>query len=116
MSSIQRTAVVTGATSERGIGLATARRYAEEGWAIVVLDLDGEKSAKVAAEIGNEFGVPAFGRDIDVADEQSVQRAHDAVAAEVAGRNLPAVGRSRTSPASPHRCRSSRPRSNCGTR
>ncbi|PQP24441.1 SDR family NAD(P)-dependent oxidoreductase [Rhodococcus opacus] len=92
MSSIQRTAVITGATSERGIGLATARRYAEEGWAIVVLDLDGEKSAKVAAEIGNEFGVPAFGHDIDVADENSVQRAHDAVAAEVAGGNLPAVG------------------------
>lgn len=92
MSSIQRTAVVTGATSERGIGLATARRYAEEGWAIVVLDLDGEKSAKVAAEIGNEFGVPVFGHDIDVADENSVQRAHDAVATEVAAGNLPAVG------------------------
>ncbi|EME50643.1 SDR family NAD(P)-dependent oxidoreductase [Rhodococcus ruber] len=92
MSSTQRTAVVTGATSERGIGLATVRRYAEDGWAVVVLDLDGEKSAKVAAEIGSEYSVPAFGHEIDVADESSVRRAHDAVAAEVAAGTLPPVG------------------------
>ncbi|MEU5844370.1 SDR family NAD(P)-dependent oxidoreductase [Rhodococcus sp. NPDC047139] len=92
MSSIQRTAVVTGATSERGIGLATARRYAEDGWAVVVLDLDGEKSAKVAAEIGSKYSVPSFGHEIDVADEGSVQFARDAVAAEVSAGNLPAVG------------------------
>lgn len=92
MSTVQRTAVVTGATSERGIGLATARRYAEDGWAVVVLDLDGEKSAKVAAEIAAEYGVAAFGHEIDVADEVSVQRAHDAVAREVAAGGLPPVG------------------------
>ncbi len=57
-NAIQRTAVLTGATSERGIGLATARRYAREGWAVVILDLDGEKSAKVAMEVGNEFTSP----------------------------------------------------------
>src|SRR6185437_8434695 len=38
------------------------------------------------------FGVPAFGHDIDVADESSVQCARDAVAAEIAAGNLPAVG------------------------
>lgn len=92
MSSIQRTAIVTGATSERGIGLATARRYAEDGWAVVILDLDHEKSAKVAAEIGNEFSVPAFGHSIDVADEDSVHRAQTAVATEVAAGTLPTIG------------------------
>ncbi|MGW0018147.1 SDR family NAD(P)-dependent oxidoreductase [Rhodococcus sp. NPDC003382] len=92
MSTTARTAVITGATSDRGIGLATARRYAEDGWAVVVLDLDGEKSAKVAAEIGSEYSVPAFGHAIDVADEDSVHRAHAAVAAEVAAGNLPPVG------------------------
>jgi 2-hydroxycyclohexanecarboxyl-CoA dehydrogenase len=61
MTTIQRTAVITGATSDRGIGMATARRYARQGWAVVVLDLDGEKSAKVAREIGNELNVPSFG-------------------------------------------------------
>ncbi|MBF6383656.1 SDR family NAD(P)-dependent oxidoreductase [Nocardia farcinica] len=90
--SVQRTAVVTGATSAQGIGLATARRYAEDGWAVVVLDLDGEKSAKVAATIGTEYSVPAFGHEIDVADEDSVTRAHTAVAAEVAAGALPPVG------------------------
>jgi NAD(P)-dependent dehydrogenase (short-subunit alcohol dehydrogenase family) len=89
---IQRTAVLTGATSDRGIGITTARRYANEGWAVVILDLDGEKSAKVAAEIGNEFNVPAFGHEIDVASEDSVNAAYRAVAAEISAGTLPAVG------------------------
>ena len=72
--------------------LTTARRYANQGWGIVILDLDGEKSAKVAAEIGNEFNVPAFGYEIDVANEESVIAAQAAVAAEVAAGNLPPVG------------------------
>ncbi|MET0715010.1 MAG: SDR family NAD(P)-dependent oxidoreductase [Mycetocola sp.] len=91
-STIQRTAVLTGATSERGIGITTARRYAREGWAVVILDLDGEKSAAVAADIAGEFGVPAFGHAIDVANEASVGAAHDAVAAEVSAGRLPVVG------------------------
>lgn len=92
MSTIQRTAVLTGATSERGIGLTTARRYAREGWAVVILDLDGEKSAKTAQDIANEFNVPAFGHHVDVADEGSVAAAADAVSAEVAAGRLPVVG------------------------
>jgi len=92
MNSIQRTAVVTGATSDKGIGMAVARRYAREGWAVVVLDLDGEKSAKVAAEIGADFDVPSFGHAIDVADEASVAAAHAAVQAEVGAGSLPPVG------------------------
>ncbi|WP_136612388.1 SDR family NAD(P)-dependent oxidoreductase [Sinomonas albida] len=92
MSSIQRTAILTGATSDRGIGIATARRFAREGWGVVVLDLDGEKSAKVAQEIANEFNVPAFGHEIDVADESSVAAAQTAVATEVAAGRLPVIG------------------------
>jgi 2-hydroxycyclohexanecarboxyl-CoA dehydrogenase len=88
----QRTAVVTGAASERGIGVAVARRYAQEGWAIVILDLDGEKSAKAAAEIGNQFAVPAFGYAVDVTSEDSVTAAHEAVAAEVQSGAMPPVG------------------------
>src|ERR1700709_978464 len=92
MPTIQRTAVITGATSDRGIGMTLAELYAGEGWAVVVLDLDGEKSAKVAAEIGNQFAVPAFGQAIDVTSEDSVAAAHAAVAAEVDSGNLPPVG------------------------
>ncbi|HJV99974.1 MAG TPA: SDR family NAD(P)-dependent oxidoreductase [Arthrobacter sp.] len=91
-NTIQRTAVLTGATSERGIGITTARRYASQGWAVVILDLDGEKSAKVAAEIGNEFNVPTFGYEIDVANEDSVNAAYAAVKAEISAGTLPAVG------------------------
>jgi 2-hydroxycyclohexanecarboxyl-CoA dehydrogenase len=91
-TTVQRTAVVTGATSDRGIGIAVAQRYAREGWAVVVLDLDGEKSAKVAAEIGNQYAVPAFGHAVDVTSEESVDAAAAAVAAEVASGNLPVVG------------------------
>ena len=91
-TTIQRTAVLTGATSERGIGVTTARRYAREGWAVVILDLDAEKSAAVAAAIATEFNVPAFGHRIDVSDEVSVIAAHDAVAAEVTAGRLPVIG------------------------
>jgi 2-hydroxycyclohexanecarboxyl-CoA dehydrogenase len=89
---LEKTAVITGATSDKGIGVTVAARYAREGWAIVILDLDGEKSAKVAAEIGNQYAVPAFGYGIDVTSEESVTAAYDAVAAEVSAGNLPPIG------------------------
>jgi NAD(P)-dependent dehydrogenase (short-subunit alcohol dehydrogenase family) len=45
-----RTAIVTGGVG--GIGLATSRRFAEEGAKVVVVDLDDDKGAAVAAELG----------------------------------------------------------------
>src|SRR5262245_33468106 len=88
----QRTAVITGATSDRGIGMAVAQRYANEALAVLILELDGEKSVKVAAEIGNQFAAPAFGHAIDVTSEESVAAAQHAVAAEVNSGALPPVG------------------------
>ena len=44
-----RTAVITGATSDRGIGMTVAQRYAREGWAVVILDLDVVAAELVAA-------------------------------------------------------------------
>ena len=88
----QRTAVVTGAGSERGIGRATARRLAEDGWAIAVLDLDAVAAAEAADAIAREYDVAAFGHEVDVADDSSVTSAQRAVSARVLSGDLPHVG------------------------
>lgn len=62
-----RTALVTGAAS--GIGAACARRLAERGAEVVVLDVRAEDARKVAAEIG---GLPLV---VDLADLASVDSA-----------------------------------------
>ena len=89
---VQRTAVVTGAGSPRGIGRATARLFAEQGWAVAVLDLDGAAALRAAQEIGVDYQVPTFGHGIDVADEASVTGAHGAVTSQVAAGGLPTIG------------------------
>jgi len=60
-----RVAVVTGGAS--GIGLATARRFAEEGARVVVADLDPEAGKRAADEVSGLF-VP-----VDVTDEAAVE-------------------------------------------
>jgi 2-hydroxycyclohexanecarboxyl-CoA dehydrogenase len=76
-----KTAVVTGAASLRGIGRATAHALAAAGWNIAVLDLD-ETGAKTAAEeIAASHGVSALGLACDVTDETSVAAALDTLTA-----------------------------------
>jgi NAD(P)-dependent dehydrogenase (short-subunit alcohol dehydrogenase family) len=47
-----RVAVVSGGATEKGIGLATARLFAEHGAAVAILDLERQNPAEVAANIG----------------------------------------------------------------
>jgi NAD(P)-dependent dehydrogenase (short-subunit alcohol dehydrogenase family) len=68
-----RVVVVTGAGS--GLGLASARRMAEEGARIVAVDIDEEAAALAAKATGGEF-VAA-----DVSDEDQVRELFDGVAA-----------------------------------
>ncbi len=75
----ERTAVLTGAASERGIGRATAALLAEQGWAIAILDIDGDEAQAAADDIAERFGVPTLGVGTDVSDEQSVTSAVEAV-------------------------------------
>ncbi|MFE7505708.1 3-oxoacyl-ACP reductase FabG [Promicromonospora sp. NPDC057488] len=75
-----RTAIVTGAA--RGIGAATARRLAQDGFAVAVLDLL-EDQAKVTAEAIVADGGRALAVGVDVADEESVAAAVARVAAEL---------------------------------
>ncbi|MCE7079314.1 bifunctional aldolase/short-chain dehydrogenase [Streptomyces sp. ST2-7A] len=57
-----RVALVTGAAS--GIGLATARRLVAEGACVVVADLDAERSAEVAKELGGPDRAVAVAADV----------------------------------------------------
>jgi NAD(P)-dependent dehydrogenase (short-subunit alcohol dehydrogenase family) len=49
-----KVAIISGAASPRGIGLATARLFARHGAKVVILDLDEKAAAEAAASIGPE--------------------------------------------------------------
>ena len=73
MNTLQLTgqvAIVTGAASPRGIGWATARRFADEGARVVVLDLDAGAAERAAALLGLDH----LGLACDVRDEGSARR------------------------------------------
>ena len=64
-----RVAIVTG--SGRGIGRATAVRFAEEGAKVVVVDVDLDEAQTVVDEIG-AMGGKALAVKVDVANRPSV--------------------------------------------
>ena len=72
-------AIITGAASPRGIGWATARRFADEGARIVILDLDAQAAEQAARMIGPQH----LGLACDVRNESAchsaVQRVLDAL-------------------------------------
>src|SRR5258705_2765627 len=66
-----KTAVISGAATARGIGRATARLYASQGARVAILDLDAA-AAKSAAE---ELGADHIGLGCDVGDLASCRKA-----------------------------------------
>ena len=72
-----KVAVITGAAS--GIGRAIARRFAQQGAAVRILDLD-EKAATVAAEEIRACGADAKVEAIDVSDQARTKEVFDKLA------------------------------------
>ena len=70
-----RTAILTGAASERGIGRATADKLASLGWSIAIVDIDGDAAREAAAAIAAARGIRAIGVAADVSDKDSVNAA-----------------------------------------
>ena len=77
-----RVVVVTGAA--RGIGLATARRFVDEGATAALLDLDQRQVEQAAAGLDGR----ALGVACDVADAASVEAAAGRVLAELGGAHV----------------------------
>jgi NAD(P)-dependent dehydrogenase (short-subunit alcohol dehydrogenase family) len=72
----QRVAVVTGAAS--GIGLGVARRLAADGHAVALLDFDGDGVRAAGAELSAQ-GHRTSAHEVDVADRSAVERAYGAI-------------------------------------
>jgi NAD(P)-dependent dehydrogenase (short-subunit alcohol dehydrogenase family) len=83
----QRTAVVTGAGAERGIGRRVIRKLVAEGWNVVAADIDGPAVEAFAAELNQEIpaesGLKALGVGIDVADPSSIEAGFARIDAEM---------------------------------
>ncbi len=73
-----RVALVTGAA--RGIGAGIAKRFADEGAAVAILDLDESAAAATAASLG---ATKAIGVGCDVADSAAVESAVSRVVGEL---------------------------------
>ncbi|UYO94813.1 SDR family NAD(P)-dependent oxidoreductase [Pollutimonas sp. M17] len=68
-------AMITGASRERGIGLAVAKLFAQHGAKVVILDLDEKDARAAAAGLGEDH----MGVGCDVSQAESCKRAVDAV-------------------------------------
>lgn len=74
-----KTVLITGGGN--GIGAACARRFAEAGARVSVIDRDSDAARQVAAEIGNG----AAGHELDVSDGAAFARLADDIAATAGG-------------------------------
>jgi NAD(P)-dependent dehydrogenase (short-subunit alcohol dehydrogenase family) len=74
-----KTAIITGAASARGIGLATAKRFAEEGARVAVLDIDGPAAQAAAQGLEQSGDRTHIGVACNVADKDACAKAVETV-------------------------------------
>jgi NAD(P)-dependent dehydrogenase (short-subunit alcohol dehydrogenase family) len=72
-----KTAVISGAASQRGIGLATAKLFAAHGARVAILDIDADGAKAAAAALGPQH----LGLGCDVSDPASCNAAAEAAIA-----------------------------------
>lgn len=70
-----KTAIVTGGASERGIGREVADRLAARGWSVAIIDIDGDHAEKAAAELTDKYGSQALGVGADISSESAIDEA-----------------------------------------
>jgi 2-hydroxycyclohexanecarboxyl-CoA dehydrogenase len=79
----ERSAIVTGAGSQRGIGRATAHRLARAGWSVGLLDIDDTAVMSLAEELRAAYGGVAVGAGADVGQSAGVADAVAEITAEL---------------------------------
>lgn len=77
---VDRTAVITGAGSPRGIGAALAQRLASDGWSLALFDRDGAELAARQSALGAS-GARVVTAQVDVTDPAQVDAGAAAVEA-----------------------------------
>jgi 3-oxoacyl-[acyl-carrier protein] reductase len=78
-----RVSIVTGAA--QGIGFHTARMMCRNGMKTALVDMNGEKLEKMAAELNAAGGAEAFPLVCDVSDQASIERTVTAAAERFGG-------------------------------
>ncbi len=78
MTSPSKTIVITGASA--GIGEATARMFAENGWTVILGARRKERLAKLAKQISEEGKGKALSFELDVTSNESVSKFASSVA------------------------------------
>jgi len=63
--------LITGAAS--GLGLAMAKKYASEGWAVCIADIQDKEGQKVASDLNKQHGNDCFFQHLDITNEDQWQ-------------------------------------------
>ncbi len=63
--------LITGAAS--GLGVALAKKYAGEGWAVCIADIQDEEGIKIASFLSEEYGNDCFFQHLDITSDTQWQ-------------------------------------------